>query len=474
MISKRILFWGVVMILMVSCSVVNNLPFMVGKGSPIYRSEGRLLEKEIKIDAMTPRTHNSITSLTQVRQLSEIESLENYQLESFNANISSDGGSVSYTFYEPKTSVYYSKISKKDIVGIRIIKDSSSCKVARYKLIQNIEGKRDPISVVFLLDHSGSMGNVRANILQEAIDSVVNFKHLNDEISIVKFDSEVKTTITSKNRSEIQAALRPTTGLKDFGTTTSIQDAISSAIEMVSDSKLKNKLVVLITDGCENSSRFATDLISLVTEAKLRSVTINTIGFGNYVDQNYLNFISEETGGYFSQIFSRDEMRHIFNHTMFKINNNFKISFSPCMFGDSLKLETKVRFKDSIFINERLIYSSFSLGESIEMNVLFDVNRYSINSDYILELQNFIDFLEKYPTISVEIAGHTDSDGAEKSNMLLSSSRATAIKKYMVKKGISSDRISTVGYGETMPKYPNDNDENKSLNRRIEAKIIGQ
>ena len=144
------------------------------------------------------------------------------------------------------------------------------------------------------------------------------------------------------------------------------------------------------------------------------------------------------------------------------------------MFGDSLKLETKIRFKDSIFINERLIYSSFSLGESIEMNVLFDVNRYSINSDYILELQNFIDFLEKYPTISVEIAGHTDSDGAEKSNMLLSSSRAIAIKNYMVKKGISSDRISTVGYGETMPKYPNDNDENKSLNPRIEAKIIGQ
>jgi len=297
---------------------------------------------------------------------------------------------------------------------------------------------------------------------------------MNDEISIIKFDSEIKKIITSKNKMDLQSTLRPTVGLRDFGTTTSIQDAIQAAIEIAGKSKLKNKLVVLITDGCENSSRYATDLYSLITEAKLRRVTVNTIGFGKYVNQGYLNFISEETGGYFSQIFSRDEIRHIFNHTMFKVNNNFKISFSPCMFGDSLKLETKVKFKDSVFTNERLIYSSFSLGESIELNVLFDVNRYKIKEEYYPELKNFIDFLKDYPNISVEIAGHTDSDGAEKSNMLLSTNRAKAIKNYLVKKGISTDRISTIGYGETTPKYSNDSDENKSLNRRIEAKIIGQ
>ena len=232
--------------------------------------------------------------------------------------------------------------------------------------------------------------------------------------------------------------------------------------------------MVLITDGCENSSRYATDLFALVTDAKLKKVTVNTIGFGRYVNRDYLNFISEETGGYFSQIFSREEIRHVFNHTMFKVNNNFKISFSPCMFGDSLKLETKIKIRDSVYINERLIYSSFSLGESIELNVLFDVNKYKIKKEYYQELKNFIDFLKEYPNISVEIAGHTDSDGAEKSNMVLSTNRAKAIKNYMVKKGIASDRISTIGYGETIPKYPNDSDENKSLNRRIEAKIIGQ
>ena len=461
-------------ILVESCSIVNNLPFIDVNRSPTYKSNGRLMEKEIKVDAVAPKTHKTITQPIKMSNSAEIVSLENYQLESFDANISSDGGSVSYSFYEPSTNVYYSNVKKKDILGIRIIKDSSSCKVARYKFIQSTEGKRDPISVVFLLDHSGSMGNIRADILQTAVDSAINYKHLNDEVSIVKFDSEVKKTITSKNKAKLQASLRPNIGLKDFGTATSIQDAISKGIEIVNESKLRNKLVVLITDGCENSSIYATDLVVLVSEAKRKKIAVNTIGFGDYVNKDYLNFISEETGGYFNQIFSREEMRHIFNHTMFKINNNFKVSFSPCMFGDSLKLETKVKFKDSIFTNERLIYSSFSLGESIELNVLFDFNKYSIKQEYIPELKNFIDFLREYPNISVEISGHTDSDGGEKSNMLLSSNRAKSIKSHMIKNGISADRISTVGYGETLPKYSNDSDEHKSLNRRIEAKIIGQ
>jgi outer membrane protein OmpA-like peptidoglycan-associated protein len=86
---------------------------------------------------------------------------------------------------------------------------------------------------------------------------------------------------------------------------------------------------------------------------------------------------------------------------------------------------------------------------------------------------SFIDFLKKYPNVQVEISGHTDSDGDEKHNQKLSQNRADEIKKYMVSKGIDGKRISTVGYGKSIPKYANDSPENKALNRRIEAKIIG-
>jgi outer membrane protein OmpA-like peptidoglycan-associated protein len=43
----------------------------------------------------------------------------------------------------------------------------------------------------------------------------------------------------------------------------------------------------------------------------------------------------------------------------------------------------------------------------------------------------------------------------------------------MISKEIEPKRISTIGYGENVPKYPNDSPKNKSLNRRIEAKIVG-
>ena len=222
------------------------------------------------------------------------------------------------------------------------------------------------------------------------------------------------------------------------------------------------------------TSIIATDLVQLVSEAKKEKVVVNTIGFGQYVDVPYLFFISQETGGYFRQLYSRNEISNGFNHTMYRVNNNFKINFSPCMFGDSLKLVTQIKLGDKIYTNERYIFNSFSLGESIELNVLFDSDKYAIKKEFELELISFIDFLDKHPAVQVEIAGYTDSDSDEVHNQKVSKKRADEIKKFMVSKGVNSNRISTVGYGETIPKYPNDSFENKALNRRIEAKIIGK
>jgi flagellar motor protein MotB len=445
-----------------------------GKGSPTYKLNGSLAEKAIAED-VTPPANYYVCKTPAGIPVKNIKSnnLTQYKLESYNARISSDEGSISYTFYDPVSNSYVNDINKKSIVGIKILKDSVSCKILNYKLTQTIQGKRNPMSIVFVLDHSGSMGDERANIAQEALDSAINYKHPEDEVTIIKFDNVVKKLITSKDKNQLRSFLRPTSGLQGFGYATAFQDAIKLAIDEQKTSTLKEKMIVVLTDGCENSSQYATDLIQLVTEAKKARITINTIGFGQYVDVPYLSFISQETGGYFRQLFLRNEISNVFNHNMYRVNNNFKINFTPCMFGDSLKLVTQVKLGDSTYTDERFIFNSFSLGESIELNVLFDVDKYNIKKEYEPELKSFIDFLKKYPNVQVEIAGHTDSDADEKHNQKLSQNRAEEIKKYMVSKGIDAKRISTVGYGESVPKYPNDSPENKALNRRIEAKIIG-
>ena len=71
----------------------------------------------------------------------------------------------------------------------------------------------------------------------------------------------------------------------------------------------------------------------------------------------------------------------------------------------------------------------------------------------------------------VILAGHTDSDGNDQDNMVLSENRAQAVVDWLVEKGISSSRLSFKGYGETKPIVDNSSKENKAKNRRTELTI---
>lgn len=72
------------------------------------------------------------------------------------------------------------------------------------------------------------------------------------------------------------------------------------------------------------------------------------------------------------------------------------------------------------------------------------------------------------PDAQIEVAGHTDADGADDYNQNLSERRASAVANYLIAAGVSSARLSAVGYGETQPIASNDTDEGKAQNRRIE------
>ncbi len=110
-------------------------------------------------------------------------------------------------------------------------------------------------------------------------------------------------------------------------------------------------------------------------------------------------------------------------------------------------------------------------------NVLFDYDRSTINSGYAAELDKVVAFLKEAKKARIEVAGHTDSKGTEEYNMALSKRRANAVANYLVSRGISRNRITAIGYGESKPVAANehadgsDNPEGRAMNRRTEFVI---
>jgi OOP family OmpA-OmpF porin len=75
------------------------------------------------------------------------------------------------------------------------------------------------------------------------------------------------------------------------------------------------------------------------------------------------------------------------------------------------------------------------------------------------------------PKIKVEVGGHTDSQGNNASNLTLSQKRAESVRIYLIKKGVTSDRMVANGYGETVPIADNRTKAGRGQNRRVEFVI---
>jgi len=105
-------------------------------------------------------------------------------------------------------------------------------------------------------------------------------------------------------------------------------------------------------------------------------------------------------------------------------------------------------------------------------NLFFDVDKYELKQQSLTELNEIVKFLQNNKTVKIEISGHTDNSGTESYNQQLSLKRAASVADYLKKQGIDLLRISQKGYGSQRPVRPNDSDENRQLNRRIEFKIL--
>ncbi|MBR1631242.1 MAG: OmpA family protein [Paludibacteraceae bacterium] len=105
-------------------------------------------------------------------------------------------------------------------------------------------------------------------------------------------------------------------------------------------------------------------------------------------------------------------------------------------------------------------------------NMYFATNKTEILPMSEKALQGLYELLSENPDVRIKIIGHTDDVGNDRSNQILSEGRARSVRQSMIERGIEASRIEWEGRGEREPIVPNDSDEHRQMNRRVEIEIL--
>lgn len=113
------------------------------------------------------------------------------------------------------------------------------------------------------------------------------------------------------------------------------------------------------------------------------------------------------------------------------------------------------------------------LNEIIISTVYFAQSKAHISSGSETKLDEMIQYMLDDLSSKIELFGHTDNQGDPDKNLILSNDRVKAVETYLCEHGISPSRITGEGFGSIAPIAPNDTEENRSRNRRVEMKLKG-
>ncbi len=344
-----------------------------------------------------------------------------------------------------------------------------------FKLKEMTEADRTPTAIALVMDHSGSMGEERARIVQDAAEYFINMKKPEDAVAIIKYDNRTVVEAPLLQDGFIVKNKLQKNGLTGFGGLTAIGDGIAAGIEEVANARGYDRRAVLVfTDGQDNSSLIFRD--SIIRLAKRTNTIVCCVDFGVNTDKAYLQDVSDNCGGTYHNIYSSKEFELVFGDIYRKLKNYYLLEYSPREYGQhtvSLKLCLP---KDTLFA-ERSFDNTPIIGSYSLVDVYFDINKADITSASEPAIENIATLMKAYPNMTIELRGHTDNTNTTKDpdyNKKLSQRRADAVKDAIAKLGISTSRIKATGYGESIPIAENNSDEGRAKNRRTEIAIISR
>ncbi len=188
-------------------------------------------------------------------------------------------------------------------------------------------------------------------------------------------------------------------------------------------------------------------------------------------------FLKDKENGKLKKVKTDAEGRFIFH---IKPNHAYEIYGKKADYISKIK---QIKPKDykrnkTLYVKLEVCVEKAGCGTLITLkNIHYDLDKYFIREDAKPELNRLVQFMKDNPKVHVEISSHTDSRASKKYNQILSQNRAKAAVDYIVSQGISRDRLTAVGYGES--KLLNRcadgvkcSEQEHQVNRRTEMKVI--
>ncbi|MDH7516642.1 MAG: OmpA family protein [Bacteroidota bacterium] len=331
-----------------------------------------------------------------------------------------------------------------------------------------------PVDIVFVIDQTGSMrqevNEVKTNILEFMQKLAV--RGVDYQLGLVTFSDRVE------RRRELTEDVETFISYVDNITVGGGGDNPENALEGLAEATTlrfrhsAQKIFILITDApYHQKSEQGDGRTDFTTESMiqfLRRHNIRLFAITPAHLEQYRRMTEETHGRQFDimQDFSSilDEFSESITN-LYAVRYTMRVDVPP----EHITLEIRNTF-DEVVDSKRVPLLEVDKKFVLE-NILFEFNRATLDKTYIPELQNIYNILKAYPTIHIEIRGHTDFVGSDEYNYALSDARARAVKKYLVDRGISPARITTRGMGKMHPVAPNDTEIGRRLNRRTEIII---
>ncbi len=381
--------------------------------------------------------------------------------------------------------------------------DSSTAEKYFRGLVEVIEGEEYPVSDFVVrevheditppnsfglaLDYSGSMNlEGRIDFLRSAVRNFVNSKRAEDEVSGLAFNHDLAFGIeATQSGAEFMNGFASQDRFPDGGT--SILWSGGWMVDYLESRDIRNRALVLLTDGEDNSSfmQYLLTNISLwkasdlVYSARERNVNIITVGLGQNVNQRLLQKLAYLTDGQYYHIDAPNELVDLYRALPRMFNNYYTITYKPHLGTGNRAV--KLAYFNNVQVDS--VTGEVSVGDSVDFAGVQDypstsVAYFSLASADLDEqakqnLQILGHELAAYTNLNLHIVGHTDSEGSDAANKRLSKRRAERVANFLIKVvGIEANRVTTEGAGFERPIYnPEANEFQKSENRRVELII---